>query len=49
MTPEQVYNQWRSTLKEPDDSLFYYHPSLERILLGFAIFVLSSRPLSQIL
>jgi hypothetical protein len=41
MTPEEVYTNWRSTLKNPDDSLFYYHPSLERILLGLAIFVLT--------
>lgn len=47
MTIEQTYNNWRVSLKEPDDSLFYYHPNLERILLGFAIFVLSSKPLMQ--
>lgn len=46
-TIEETYNQWRSSLKNPDDSLFYYHPSLERILLGFAIFVIASRPLFQ--
>jgi hypothetical protein len=44
MTPEEVYTNWRSTLKNPDDSLFYYHPSLERILLGLAIFVLTPQP-----
>ena len=47
MTIKQIYANWRTTLKEPDDSLFYYHPNLERILLGFAIFVLSSKPLLQ--
>lgn len=45
MTIQQTYADWRAKLKEPDDSLFYYHPNLERILLGFAIFVLSSKPL----
>ena len=46
-TPEQVYRKWKSSLKSPDDSLFYYHLSLERILLGLAIYALSSRPLIQ--
>ena len=45
MTPEQVYSEWRSSLKSPDDSLFYYHPNLERILLGLSIYAISSRPL----
>lgn len=46
-TIEQTYNDWRAKLKEPDDSLFYYHPTnMERIFLGFAIFVLSSKPLT---
>lgn len=43
-TPEQVYSEWRSSLKSPDDSLFYYHPDLERILLGLSIYEISSRP-----
>lgn len=47
MTIEQTYNDWRAKLKEPDDSLFYYHPNMEHILLGFAIFVLSSKPILQ--
>lgn len=47
MTPEQVYNSWRATINKPDDSLFYYHCSLERILLGLAIYALSSKPLIQ--
>lgn len=42
---EQVYSEWRSSLKSPDDSLFYYHPDLERILLGLSIYEISSRPL----
>lgn len=45
MTIEQVYYNWRNTLKKPDDSIFYYHKSLDRILLGLAIFVISSRTL----
>ena len=45
MTPEQVYSEWRSSLKTPDDSLFYYHPDLERILLGLSIYAISSHPL----
>lgn len=44
-TPEQVYSEWRSSLKSPDDSLFYYHPGLERILLGLSIYAISSRSL----
>ena len=47
MTPEEIYKDWRSTLRSPDDSLFYYHPSMERILLGLAIYALSSRSLIQ--
>lgn len=47
MTPDQGYNNWRSTVSKPDDSIFYYHPSLERILLGLAIYALSSKPLIQ--
>lgn len=46
-TPEQVYNKWKSSLKSPDDSLFYYHSSLERILLGLAIYAISSKTLIQ--
>ncbi len=46
-TPEQVYKTWKSSLRSPDDSLFYYHPSLERILLGLAIYAITSRPLIQ--
>ena len=44
-TPEQVYTAWRSSLNAPDDSLFYYHPDLERILLGLSIYAIASRPL----
>lgn len=47
MTIEQVYNDWRNGLKSPDDSIFYYHPNLDRIILGLAIYALSSRPLIQ--
>lgn len=46
-TTEQVYAEWRSTLTKPDDSIFYYHPGLERILLGLSIFAIASRPLMQ--
>ena len=34
---EQIYRQWKKTLRKLDDSIFYYHPSLERIILGLAI------------
>lgn len=44
-TSEQIYSEWRSSLKSPDDSLFYYHPDLERILLGLSIYAISSGPL----
>lgn len=44
-TPEQVYAEWHSSLTKPDDSIFYYHPDLERILLGLSIYAISSRPL----
>lgn len=44
-TPEQIYKNWRDTLRNPDDSIFYYHPDLERILLGMAIFEIGSRPM----
>ena len=44
---EQVYKGWRSSLKSPDDSIFYYHPDLGRILLGLSIYTLSSEPLIQ--
>lgn len=46
-TPEQVYSEWRSSLTKPDDNTFYYHPDLERILLGLSIFAIASRPLMQ--
>ena len=44
MTPEKVYREWRKTLKQPKDSVFYYHPSLDRIILGLAIYDIASRP-----
>ncbi len=44
MTPEEVYNKWHCTLKQPDDSVFYYHPNLERIFLCLSIFVLTTQP-----
>lgn len=45
MTPEETYLNWRSSLRNPNDSIFYYHKSLDRILLGLAIFVISTRSL----
>lgn len=47
MTIEETYAKWRSTLKKPDDSIFYYHKNLERILLGLAIFVISSQGIAR--
>lgn len=44
-TPEQTYAEWHSSLKTPDDSIFYYHPNLERILLGLSIYAITSRTL----
>ena len=32
------------TLRKPDDSIFYYHPSLERIILGLTMYAIASRP-----
>lgn len=45
MTPEEVFTNWHSTLNKPDDSLFFYHKDVDRILLGLAIFVIGSRPI----
>ena len=42
--PEQIYCQWKKTLRKPDDSIFYYHPSLERIILGLTMYAIASRP-----
>ncbi len=41
---EQIYRKWRDGLNNPDDSIFYYHPSLERIVLGLAMYEIASRP-----
>ncbi len=46
MTITEAHNAWRSSLKKPEDSIFYYHKDLERILLSLAIFVISSRPVT---
>ncbi len=46
MTINETYNAWRSSLKKPEDSIFYYHKDLGRILLSLAIFVISSRPVA---
>lgn len=43
-TPEQIFEAWRDTLTKPDDSIFYYHPSVERIILGLALYDIASRP-----
>ena len=42
--PERIYRQWKKTLCKPDDSIFYYHPSLERIILGLSMYAIASRP-----
>ena len=42
--PERIYRQWKKTLRKPDDSIFYYHPSLERIILGLTMYAIASRP-----
>jgi hypothetical protein len=44
MTLEEIYNKWHSALQQPDDSMFYYHPNVERILLCLSIFVLTPQP-----
>ena len=44
IVPEQIYRKWKKTLYKPDDSIFYYHPSLERIILGLAMYAIASRP-----
>lgn len=41
----EIYSEWRSSLKSHDDSLFYGHPDLERIFLGLSIYDISSRPI----
>ncbi len=43
-TPEEIFEIWQETLRSPDDSLFYHHPGLDRILLSLAIFTISSEP-----
>lgn len=45
MPPEEVFTNWHSTLNKPDDSIFFYHKDVDRILLGLAIFVISTRSL----
>lgn len=47
--PERIYRQWRKTLRRPDDSIFYYHPSLERIILGLSMYAIASRPYMSML
>lgn len=42
--PEQIYREWKNTLRKPDDSIFYYHPSLDRIILGLSMYAIASRP-----
>ena len=44
LTPEQIYDMWRKSLHKPDDSIFYYHPSLERIILRLSMYAIASRP-----
>ncbi len=41
---EHIYKEWRESLKKPDDSLFYYHRSLERIVLGLTMYEIAARP-----
>lgn len=48
-TIAHTYNEWRFALKSPNDSIFYYHPGLECILLGLSIFAIASRPLIRTL
>lgn len=40
--PEELFKGWKESLKSPDDSIFYYHTELERVLLSLAIFTISS-------
>lgn len=42
--PEQIYRKWKKTLNKQDDSVFYYHPTLERIILGLAMYAIASHP-----
>ena len=44
MTPETIYSKWRETLKQPKASIYYYHPSLDRIILGLSMYEIASRP-----
>ena len=43
MTLETIYNKWRETIKQPNDSIYYYHPSLDRIILGLSMYEIASR------
>ncbi|MBQ8672866.1 MAG: hypothetical protein IJ511_02245 [Bacteroides sp.] len=43
-SPGQIYDEWKNSLRNPDDSIFYYHPSLERIILGLAMYAIVSHP-----
>ena len=40
---QEVYAEWRASLTQPKDSLFYFHKDLDRIILGLAIFVISTK------
>lgn len=47
MTPEEVYTNWYKSLKSPDESIFYYHKGVERILLSLVTFVISSSQIAS--
>ncbi len=42
---EKIYADWRSTLKKPKDTMFYFVQSLDHIILGLAMYEIASRPL----
>lgn len=43
--PEELFKGWKESFRSPDDSIFYYHTELERVLLSLAIFTISSGPI----
>ncbi len=44
---EQIYTEWRGTIKKPDDTIFYYTKSLDHIILGLAMYEIISRTLRR--
>lgn len=41
------YEQWRKSLKKPEDSIFYYHSSMEKVLVSCAVFTMLTQGLEK--